>query len=128
MEVIQQQMERLLTVSTILSLGLIVVVLYSLRRAHIRVEYSVSWLAAGLVVYVLSQWGSALHWLGRWLGISYPPAVLASIAMCVFLMVLYRFSTIISHLRDNNIALAQKVAILDYQIRQLQESHGEARR
>ncbi len=39
-------MERLLNVTTILSILLMAMVLFSVRRSHIRVEYSVSWLAA----------------------------------------------------------------------------------
>ena len=35
----------------------------------------------------------------------------------MFVVVLYRVSRIVSSLKDNNIALAQKVAILEYQIR-----------
>jgi len=36
----------------------------------------------------------------------------------------FRFSVIVSHLRDDNIALAQRVAILEYHIRGLR-SHEE---
>jgi hypothetical protein len=115
------QMERLLNVATLLSAALIVTVLFSLRRAHIRVEYSVSWLAAGLVVLVLSRSEAALKWMGQFLGIAYPPAVLLSITVALFLLVLYRISMIISALKDNNIALAQKVAMLEYHIEALRE-------
>ena len=51
-----------------------------------------------------------------------------SITMCVFLLVLYRISMILSSLKDNNIALAQRVAILEYQINTLRESREEAAR
>ena len=40
-------MDRLLNVTTVLSIVLLLMVLISVRRAHIRVEYSVSWLLAG---------------------------------------------------------------------------------
>ena len=115
-------MERLLTVAMILSAGMIAVILQGLRRSHIRVEYSVSWLAAALAVLVLSRWEHALTWVGQAIGISYPPAVLLSILIGVFLFVLYRISMIVSMLRDNNIALAQKVAILEFQLQGLRES------
>ncbi len=114
-------MERLLTVSLVLSGCLIVVILYSLRRAHIRVEYSLSWLAAAIVVFVLSLWDSGLVFLGRLLGISYPPAALASITICVFLVVLYRLSMIVSDLKDNNVALAHKVAALEFHLHRLED-------
>ena len=115
-------MERLLTVSLLLSGSLIAVILYSLRRAHIRVEYSLSWLAAAIVVFVLSFWQTGLVALGRLLGISYPPAALASITICVFLVVLYRLSMIVSELKDNNVALAQKVAALEFHLHRLEDA------
>ena len=119
-------MERLLTVSLLLSGCLIVVILDSLRRSHIRVEYSLSWLAAAVVVFVLSLWQRGLVALGQLLGISYPPAALASVTICVFLVVLYRLSTIVSELKDNNIALAQKVAALEYHLHRLEDQSEAA--
>lgn len=119
-------MERLLTVSLILSGCLIVVILNSLRRSHIRVEYSLSWLAAAIVVFVLSIWQRGLVALGQLLGISYPPAALASVTICVFLVVLYRLSMIVSELKDNNVALAQKVASLEYHLHRLEDQSEAA--
>lgn len=115
-------MERMLTVSMLLSALLILTVLQSLRRSHIRVEYSISWLAAGLAVFILSRWETGLHWLGNTVGITYPPAALLAILIGIFLVVLYRISMIVSTLRDNNVALAQKVAILEFQLKTLQGS------
>ena len=48
-------MDRLLNFTTGMSVLLIALVLTSLRRAHIRVEYSVSWLMASLAILVLSR-------------------------------------------------------------------------
>ncbi|MEZ5402416.1 MAG: DUF2304 domain-containing protein [Bryobacteraceae bacterium] len=112
---------RILDVAGLLSLALIVRVLYSLRREHIRVEYSVSWLAAGLSILLLSQAPEALRWLAAVFGVSTAPSALAAVAMAVFLLVLYRVSMIVSELKDNNIALAQKVAILEYELHRIGE-------
>ena len=48
-------MDRLLNVTTGLSIMLLVMVLVSVRRAHIRVEYSVSWLLAAGAMLILSR-------------------------------------------------------------------------
>ena len=37
----------------------------------------------------------------------------------------FRFSVIISHLRDDNIALAQRVAILEYHIQNLKDHENQ---
>ncbi len=114
-------MDRLLHVVTFLSVALIVLVLVELRRAHIRVEYSVSWLTAAVIMLVLSFAKPVLNWLAGQMGIGQPPLVIIFIASSVFLLVFYRFSVIISELKDANIALAQRVAILRFQVESLHE-------
>jgi hypothetical protein len=115
-------MDRLSNVLTGFSLGLIILVLASLRRAHIRVEYSVSWLGAGLTLLVLSRSQRVLHWLAEFMGISDPPLALLIVVLAVFFVVFYRFTIMISNLKDANIALTQRVAILEYHLR---TSHEE---
>ena len=113
--------DRLLNITFGMSLLLIAAVLYSVRRAHIRVEYSVSWLIAGFVMLVLSRSTVALDALAGMLGIQYAPVALLLIILSLFLIVFYRFSIIISDLKDANIALTQKLAILEYRIQNINE-------
>src|SRR5579884_88505 len=112
-------MDRLLNAMTVLSMVLIALVLISVRRAHIRVEFSVSWLAAALVLLILSRSHTVLQWLAHLLGIADAPLALVMIVFCVFLVVFYRFSVIISDLKDANIALTQRLAIVEYELRSL---------
>jgi hypothetical protein len=118
-------MDRLLNVMTGFSILLLGMVLLSVRRAHIRVEYSVSWLAAALVLLVLSRWRTLLDRIGGAMGIGANAAPLALLVVtgALFLLVLYRLSMMISSLKDSNIALAQRLAILEYRL----ESNEEAK-
>jgi hypothetical protein len=109
-------MDRLFDVVAIFSLVLLVWVLSSVRRAHIRVEYSVSWLLAGAVLLVLSRWRTLDDWIAAALGISDSFIGLAMIASAAFLVVLYRLSLRISGLKDSSITLAQQVAILEFRL------------
>jgi hypothetical protein len=97
-------------------------VLFSVRRSHIRVEYSVSWLGAGIALLVLSRSQSSLNWIASFLGLTYPPLALILLVFVVFLGVFYRFSMIISDLKDANIAMAQRLAILEYRLQSLHEN------
>jgi hypothetical protein len=106
-------MEPLLNAVAVFSLALIAAVLASLRREHIRVEYSVSWLIAGVVLFALSRLPSLISGIGGMLGVSDDPVVLLILIMSVFLVVFFRFSILISQLKDANIALTQKLAILE---------------
>ena len=114
-------MERLLTAMTILSIVLMVVILFSVRRSHIRPEYSVSWLGASIILLILSRSHSMLNWIAEKLGLTYPPLALILLVFCVFLVVSYRFSVIISDLKDANIAMAQRLAIVEFQLQSLNE-------
>ena len=115
-------MDRLLNFTTGMSVLLIVLVLASVRRAHIRVEYSVSWLLASVAILVLSRSRKLLESVAAQLGIADPPMALMLLAGCVFVIIFYRFSIIISKLKDDNIALAQRVAILDYHLQSINAS------
>jgi hypothetical protein len=109
-------MERLLNVMAIFSLLMAAWVLASLRRAHIRVEYSVSWLAAAVVLLVLSRWHTLQDWVAAAVGVNDTSLAVLMAGGAVFLVVLYRFSLIISRLKDSNIALTQRIAILEFRL------------
>ena len=118
-------MDRLLLVMTSVSVALIVAVLFSVRRAHIRVEYSVSWFGAAVSLLILSRSTWLMQHLAALIGISDPRIAILFVVLSMFLMVLYRFSMVISDLKDSNIALAQKVAILEFQIQSIHEKQQE---
>ena len=109
-------MDRLLNATTILSIFLALLILFSVRRSHIRVEYSVSWLGAAVILFVLSRSHGLLTWLAQYLGLTYPPLALIMLVLCVFVVVFYRFSIVISKLKDANIALTQRLAIVEFQL------------
>ncbi|HUA17314.1 MAG TPA: DUF2304 domain-containing protein [Bryobacteraceae bacterium] len=114
-------MERLLNAMTVLSLLLMALVLFSVRRSHIRVEYSASWLAAAVILLVLSRSSFALQWIASQLGLADPPLALLLLILCVFVIVIYRLSVVISDLKDANIAMAQRLAIVEFQLQSRNE-------
>ena len=121
-------MDRLLTVVNSLSLLSLIFVLISVRRQRIRVEYSVSWLVAAALLFGLTVSPTPTNWIGQLLGIPGGPTVLVIMILAAFLVVFYRFTSIISQLKDNNIALAQRVAILEYLISSLNEKEATKER
>ncbi len=114
-------MDGLLNFLTGLSLVLIAMVLFSVRRSHIRVEYSVSWFGAALTLLLVSRSEAVMNRASELLGMTAAPLALLTLAGCVFLIVLFRLSVLISALKDANIALAQRVAILEFHLQSLNE-------
>ena len=114
-------MERLLNAMTLLSIVMLGMILFSVRRSHIRVEYSVSWLAAAAILLILSRSSSVLEWVARQLGLADPPLALVILVVCVFIVVIYRLSVRISDLKDANIAISQRLAIVEFQLQSRNE-------
>jgi len=98
----------------IASLILILVVIELVRGRRLKERYALLWLATGVVLLVLSVWRGGLNTIAGWLGVtSYPPAVLFAVATLFIFLVLLHYSTVISRLTDENVDLAQRIALLE---------------
>lgn len=118
-------MERLLDALAVMSVVLVLAVLRSLRREHIRVEHSVSWLAACVALLALSRSQGALSWMSGKLELAEPAIALIFVILSVFLIVFYRFSRVVSELKDMNITLTQRVAILEHRLKEGRREEGK---
>jgi hypothetical protein len=111
---------RVSIVGVVASLILILVVLELVRGRRLKERYALLWLATGLVLLVLSAWRGGLNTIAGWLGVEgYPPAVLFAVATLFILLVLLHYSTVISKLTDENVELAQRVALLEERMTRL---------
>ena len=109
---------RVSLVGVAASLLLILVVLELVRGRRLKERYALLWLATGVVLLVLSAWRGGLNTVAGWLGVTgYPPAVLFAVATLFILLVLLHYSTVISKLTDENVALAQRIALLEQSVR-----------
>src|SRR5437867_1522787 len=98
-------MDRLTFSLMAFSIALIAAILVSVRREHIRVESSVSWLAAAVVLLIVSSSRGVMVRIAAFLGIANPVSALLLIWGAVFIAVLYALSLRLSNLKDANIAL-----------------------
>ena len=108
---------RVSVVGVVASVVLILVVLELVRGRRLKERYALLWLATGVVLLVLSAWRGGLNTVAGWLGVTgYPPAVLFAVATLFVLLVLLHYSTVISKLTDENVELAQRVALLEERV------------
>ncbi|MBA3428225.1 MAG: DUF2304 domain-containing protein [Actinobacteria bacterium] len=118
---------RISIAATIASILLILVVLELIRSRRLRERYALLWLATGVVLLVLSAWREALDTIAGWVGVTgYPPAVLFAVGILFILVVLLHYSTVISKLADQNVILAQRVALLEQRIDSTRSEPGSA--
>jgi hypothetical protein len=98
---------------------LLVIVLELIRSRRLRERYALLWLLTGSVLLALSLWRDGLNTIAGWFGVAtYPPAILGAVGALFILLVLLHYSTVISRLSDQNTILAQRLALLEHQLRE----------
>jgi hypothetical protein len=103
----------------IASLALLVVVFELIRSRRLRESYALLWLVTGFVLLGLSAWRGGLNTLADWAGVEgYPPAALFAVGLFFIIVVLLHYSTVISKLADQNSILAQRLALLEEEVKE----------
>jgi hypothetical protein len=104
--------------AAIASALLILIVLELIRGRRLKERYALLWLATGVVLLVFATWRQGLNTVAGWLGVeTYPPAILFAIATLFIFVVLLHYSTVLSQLDDQNTVLAQRLALLEEEVR-----------
>ena len=105
---------RISIVAAVASVLLLVVVFELIRSRRLRERYALLWLATGVTLLVLSLWRGGLNTIAGWFGVTgYPPAVFFAVASFFVL-----YATVISKLADQNVILAQRLALLEERLRE----------
>ncbi len=110
---------KLQIVAILASSALVVIVFELLRRRRLIERYALLWLLSSLVLLGLSVWTGLLEVISDAVGIVYPPNALFMIAFAFVLVLLLHFSIAISRLSGETKVLAQEVARLDKEVREL---------
>jgi hypothetical protein len=116
---------RLQIVAIVGALALLVLVLELVRRRALMERYALLWLFSSVVILVLAVWSDALTLMARQLGILSAPNALFFVALAFVLLLLLHFSAAMSRLTDQTKVLAQRQAILE---QRLSEVEGERAR
>jgi hypothetical protein len=105
--------------------GILLLIIFELlRRRRLIERYALIWLGSGVVLLVLAVWTGLLEIVSKALGIAYPPNALFAFAFGFVLLLLMHFSIAISRLSGETKVLAQDVARLDRELRELRGAQG----
>jgi hypothetical protein len=105
------------SIAAAIAASLLLLVIFELIRSRrLQERYALLWVLTGLVVFVLSVWRSALVRISDAVGIAYPPSALFVLAAFFILLVLLHYSTVISRLSEQNMILAQRLALLEHRV------------
>src|SRR4051812_13598307 len=113
-------MDRLQLVSLLAAVFLLFVVLDLVRRRRLLERYALLWLGAAIFILALAAWSNALERLADALGIIDPPNALFFVALGVIVVLLLHFSAAVSRLSDQSKVLAQRLALMEQRMQQLE--------
>jgi hypothetical protein len=117
---------RLQIVAITGAVGLLIFVLELVRRRALMERYALLWLLSSLVILVLAVWSDALTLLARQLGIVSAPNALFFVALAFVLLLLLHFSAAMSRLTDQSKVLAQRQAILEQRLSEVEHARAQA--
>ena len=107
--------------AAIAAILLLALIFELIRSRRLQERYALLWLATGLVILFFSLWRGALGRFADLVGIAYPPSALFVVASLFILIVLLHYSTVISELSERNLALAQRLALLERELKDSRE-------
>jgi hypothetical protein len=117
---------RLQIVAIVGAVGLLVLVLELVRRRALMERYALLWMFSSLVILGLAVWQDALTQLARAMGIVSAPNALFLVAVGAILLLLLHFSAAMSRLTDQSKVLAQRQAILEQRLSEVEHARAVA--
>jgi hypothetical protein len=121
---------RIQIVSIVVMGGIFGLVFELVRRRRLMERYALLWLFASAVLLAMAVWGDLLATFAHAVGIFYAPSALFAAILGFVILLLLHFSLVISNLADQNKLLAQRLAILQRRVDEIEivQAHEEAER
>lgn len=95
------------------------------RKKQLDEKYALLWLAAGLLMMLAPLVTPVIDTLSTELGFHYPPAFVFLLAFLGLCLINLQYSVVISRLTKQNRTLAQRFAILEASLKDLQNDQME---
>lgn len=108
-------------------LGLFIFVFELVRKKRFREELSIMWLLLALIIASGSVIDLIIDPLAKKLGIYYPPALVFMVVIMVLIISFFYFSLVTSDLKSKVKELTQKVALLEFELREKGENDEKSR-
>ena len=110
------------TTTTLLGVGLAVVILYLVRRDHLYLMHGLFWVVVAVLAAVLGAWPGLIDSLAKVAGISYPPALLLLLAVVLLLIKALHADMVNTRIERDVRRLNQRLALLEAEFRAADQS------
>lgn len=95
-----------------------------IRKRKLKEQYSLLWFLTVAVLFVLALWETPLEKVSEAIGIVTPANTLFILALLFLFALALHFSLLVSRLTDQSKMLAQKLALLERDLRQATGAEG----
>jgi hypothetical protein len=116
---------KLAIMTGVVALLLLALIFELLRRRQLREKYAVLWLVVGLVTLPLGFIPSSLDNVSSWLGVASGASLVLFLAVVFLLIVCIHLSWEASRLEDETRSLAEEVALIRADLRDMKEKHAD---
>ncbi|NUP48109.1 MAG: DUF2304 domain-containing protein [Catenulispora sp.] len=118
---------KLAIMTGVVALLLLALIFELLRRRQLREKYAVLWLVVGLVTLPLGFIPWSLDNVSSWLGVASGASLVLFLAVVFLLLVCIHLSWEASRLEDETRALAEEVALIRAELRDVKEQQAGSR-
>ncbi len=105
---------------------LTIVIFQLIRKKKLKEQYSLLWFLTVAVIFVLAVWEALLIKISDIIGIQVPSNALFLLALLFLFVMAMHFSLIVSRLTDQSKMLAQKLALMERDLRRAREQREQA--
>lgn len=109
------------TVILIVGAILSVSIFFLVRRGKMHGPFATWWLMVAVATIMLSAFPEWLDTIAKWVGVTYPPAFVLLIAVCMMLIKMLTMDITLTTKEQKVRRLTQRLAILEQKLEQLEE-------
>ena len=99
------------------SAGVLYYILYLLRKQRLKERHAIWWLTLGSLALAFSVFPELLTWLSQMAGFGVPSNMVFFISIAVLFLVSIQSSSELTSLEEKNRVLAEKIAVIELQLR-----------
>lgn len=119
-------MSKIQIISLVISLLLALVIFQLIRKKKLKEQYSLLWFLTVTVMLVLALWEGLLYRISSLLGIAVPSNALFMLALLFMFVMSLHYSMLVSRLTDQTKMLAQRLALVDRELRKAREARADS--
>ena len=112
---------RIQIISIVVSLMFLLYISRLIVKGKLREEYSIFWVISTILLIVFSIWTNGLVIIADSVGVYSPPNLVFTVAIFAIFIYLIHLSVVVSKLHDKNKILAQDMALMKAELKELKD-------